>query len=651
MAVRPLFFADSDSYNDKIGKARIIGWPVAAYRVTLPENRTESGSQLNPFEKVVLELLGVLGNIDISTIAKETCIPIDLVRSVVLKLRDQGLIDTNNSVQKLQSATFLENRVERYSTAIIFRELVGGCILPYVHVLNPRSALESQDLRLDRVIGPSREFQNLGAPSTREVIGAIEEMRRRARVHNKHFSVPVVEQIRVNKRPENHHLACSIFIEKQNADFRIVDPFGIGFARILEESFARRLENDGKIQDWVSAWHKTLLHRTQTSARVPHSLDMSVAVDENLRYAKLVMALTPARGKNFRSKGDIYASLEWALYYSCVMNDPETAVETLRHIPNDSASDFLVSVARRIGFEIPKSGFRAIAKGKFTDFFDQRPEMETVLAISLIQADSNPKHLIREVAQLFPSFILSLRTLGHDRSQQGHGKNTDIIEETELDSDPMMRTVISTLLPAIQFDPSRNPVAPGVDADLKLLARSRLIELIGYEVFEKIGLSARSSLLNAEKFLCNNADGDDARSFVSDLYSALQAVMRKFLNESNLSEIPAANLIEEAQKKAIQCRLGNLPNSLQTVSLRRVKAALAGDDPTLGALVLAMLLRTDNLVLERIALVQVDFLTLVAEVIQRRGHANEPVLISKSESIELRNQVINTVVTLTSIIK
>ena len=651
MAVRPLFFAASEFFEDKIGKTRVIGWPVDAYRVTLPPRATVSGHQLNPFETVVFELLGVLGSIDNSTIANETCIPIDLVRSVVLKLRDQGLIDENNSVLKTHSETFFESRVEKYSTAIVFRELVGGNILPFVKPLNNTSTLESRDMRLDRVIGPSRESRVLGPPSTREVLTAIEEMKRRARAHDKHFSIPVVEQIRVNNRSESHHLACSIFIGKQDGDFRIVDPFGLGFSHILEGSFARRLESDEKIQDWISAWHKSLLHRSKSPEKDSRPLGMSVTDDEIQAYSKLLKALTPARGANFRSSGEIYASLEWALYYSCVMNDPEAAVETLRHVPNDSCAEFLASATRRVGFEVPRSGFRVLAKGKFLDFLNQRPEMETVLAISLVQADSNPKHLIREVAQLFPDFIQLLRALGHHRSQQAHGKNYVVGEEIELGSDSMMRTVISTLLPAIQFDAMRNPSDPGENADIRLLARSRLIELLGYEVFEKIGLSARSSLLNVEKYLCNSIDGDDARSFVSDLYSALQAVVRKLVYETSLSEAPSSNLIEEAQKRAIQCRLGVLPNSLQTVSLRRIRSAIAGDDSTLGALILAMLLRVDDLVLERIAVAQEDFLILVADVIKQRGHDNEPVFMSKSESLDLRNRIINTVVTLTSISK
>ena len=650
MAVRPLFFAASELSEDKIGKDRIIGWPVDAYRVTLPPKATVSGHRLNPFETVVFELLSVLGSIDNSTIANESCIPIDLVRSVVLKLRDQGLIDENNSVLKTQSEAFFKSPVEKYSTAIVFRELVGGKILPFVKPLNNTSALESRDLRLDRVIGPSREFRVLGPPSTREVLTAIEEMKRRARAHQKDVEIPDVEQIRVNDRPESHHLACSIFLGKQDGDFRIRDPFGIGLSLILEESFAGRLKNDEKIQNWISAWHRTLTDR-KLPERYSRPVGMSVADEEIGAYSKLINALSPARGVNFRSSGEIYASLEWALYYSCVMNDPEVAVETLRHVPNDSYGEFLASATHRVGFEVPRSGFRVLAKGKFTDFLNQRPEMETVLAILLVQADSNPKHLIRKVAELFPDFIQLLRALGHHRSQPAHGKNYEAGEEVELYSDPMMRTVISTLLPAIQFDDMQNPFDPGANADIRLLVRSRLIELLGYEVFEKIGLSARSSLLNVERFLCNNTDGDDARSLVSDLYSALQAVMRKLMFETNLSEAPTSNLIEEAQKRAIQCRLGVLPNSLQTVSLRRIKSALAGDDSTLGALVLVMLLRVDNLVLERIAVAQEDFLILAADVIKKRGHDNEPVFMLKSESLDLRNRIINTVVTLISISK
>jgi hypothetical protein len=649
MTVRPLYFDVPNSFEDKIGKVRNIGWPVASYRVTLPRSVTVSGYQLNPFEKVVLELLHVLGNIDISTIAQETSIPDGMVRSVVLKLRDQGLIDENNSVLNSQSENFLLSHVETYSTAIVFRELVGGNVLPFVHSLNKNSALETRDLRLDRVIGQSREYLHVGPPSTREVLTAIEVMKRRARAHNKALSVPLVEQIRVNKRPEHHHLACSIFIGKHDADFRILDPFGIGFSQVLETSFARRLEDDERIQDWMATWHKSLLNRSKISRGDSRSVDMLVVDGEIEAYSKLIKALTPAAGAAFRSSSSIYASLEWALFYSCAANEPETAIDTLSHIPNDSYSEFLASAARRIGFSMPQRNFRLLSKGKFTDFLKQKAEMETVLVISLIQADSNPQHRLREVAQLFPDFIQLIDALKHHRSRQGHGNSSETIEDTELISDQMMRAVIGTLLPAVHFDAKQNPIEMGAQADLRLQARSHLIELLGYEVFGRIGLSARSSLMNAEKFLCESNDDDDARSFVSDLYSALQAVIRKLVNESTLSEAPTSNLIEAAQKRAIQCHMGALPVSLQTVSLRRVKSALAGDDPTLGALVLAMILRVDPLVLERVAIDQEDFLSCIDDVIQRRGHANESVFMSKSECLYLRNRIMNIVKTLTAI--
>jgi hypothetical protein len=485
----------------------------------------------------------------------------------------------------------------------------------------------------------------------RDVLSAIKEMKHRARTHGKHLSTPVIEQIRVNKRSERHHLACSMFIGKHDGDFRIIDPFGIGFSQVLEQSFAIRLENDERLQEWMSAWHKSLLHRSGAAGTEPRSVDVVVTEGESHRYSKLIKALTPAPGTNFRSSGSIYASLEWALFYSCAMNEPETAIDVLQHIPNDGYPRFLASVAERIGFNIPRTGFRVLAGGKFTDFMKEKAEMETVLAISLIQADSNPRHRLRDVAERFPDFIELIRTLGHHRSQHGHGRSYESMEEIELNSDPMMRDVISTLLPAIEFDTMRNPIHTGVQEDLGLLARSNLLELLGYEVFEKIGLSARSSLLNAEKFLCSSSGDDDARLFVSDLYSALQAIIRKLMQESRLSESPISNLLEDAEKRAIQYRLGVLPKSLQTVSIKRIKSALAGDDPTLGALVLAMILRVDGLVLERIAIAQGDFLDLVADVIQQRGHANEPIFMSKSESLYLRNQIINTVRTLTSISK
>nr|WP_199897433.1 hypothetical protein [Acetobacter persici] len=92
-----LDYGKSDPFTGIIGKVCHLAWPVNAYRVTFP--RILNGSNaLNAFERVILELLNAVGELDAHELAVETCIPPDLVKGILLRLQDKGFIDEYNAV-------------------------------------------------------------------------------------------------------------------------------------------------------------------------------------------------------------------------------------------------------------------------------------------------------------------------------------------------------------------------------------------------------------------------------------------------------------------------------------------------------------------------------------------------------------------------
>ncbi|MEI2784994.1 MAG: hypothetical protein V9E82_04725 [Candidatus Nanopelagicales bacterium] len=79
-------------------------------------------------------------------------------------------------------------------------------------------------------------------------------------------------------------------------------------------------------------------------------------------------------------------------------------------------------VATSIGFEASKFGFRPIPEGKFIDYSNQSAEMDSVLAIALVQAETNPAHPLRSVAETYPDFMDRLSNLRTDRGNRAHGQ-------------------------------------------------------------------------------------------------------------------------------------------------------------------------------------------------------------------------------------
>ena len=130
-------------------------------------------------------MIDAVGGLDEMVLADETCIPVDLVRSVVLRLRDRGLIDSDNRIIDRQRRTWEgDEREDVYTSALVFRELVGGEVLPFVHVLDASNPIKTKETDPKaRTLQAEYSARSLGAPSTREVIDAITQMKKRVEEH------------------------------------------------------------------------------------------------------------------------------------------------------------------------------------------------------------------------------------------------------------------------------------------------------------------------------------------------------------------------------------------------------------------------------------------------------------------------------------
>ena len=150
-----------------------------AYRVTLPKVSND-GDGLNAFERVILKLLDVFGVLHADELADETRIPLDLVKGVLLRLQDKGFIDEYNAIirQERNEGVNEEGNSPVFVTALLFRELVTGKILPFLHQLEDANPLQKKE-------GEEKDFRTIrwdashkrNAPTQRDVINTLRAMK------------------------------------------------------------------------------------------------------------------------------------------------------------------------------------------------------------------------------------------------------------------------------------------------------------------------------------------------------------------------------------------------------------------------------------------------------------------------------------------
>ena len=640
MLDQALDFGDVNPFTRPIAPPFHLEWPVAMFRVTLPMIRGRSGRVSNPFENVIYALLESTGGLDEQSLAAKTCLPIDMVRNVIHRLKDNEEIDANCRVVDLGRRSYLQNKQElTYGAAMVFKELVSGRLLPFLHVVKDNVPLKTKDFPRGnhRRLHKGSEQGFLEPPSVQDIMRIVTRMKRRGAEFAESLQMSKINQIRIAPAVEEFWLDCPIAIQSHDGDFRIADPFGIGFSQILEKVLDDRLATDEILARWMTFWRKSLSKNNKTEVetrREPYD-----TYKNSQLYSELMFALRPRLGSH-RSIDQIYASIEWALFYCCERFGRNNAVNKLGHrAPSDHAG-WLTGIALSIGFEVPEGGLRAVTRGKLDDFEDGKAEMATVLAVALVQAGFDEVHPLRLIAKAYPNLIFRIRDLAESRGEQVHGRARAMPSEIELVSDEFMRSVVSTLIPSIVFSTGTRDVDAGTAADELLEARTNLQNQFGYEIIRRMGPTTEAALLNAERDWMTIKDGDDGRALVNNLYSAVQSALRGLCGMSYSVADTHQSLLVLAEENSKKSGLGSLPPVLKTVNVRRIQTALQGSDLSLGAAILAMLIASRHEILQGIAELKPDFLVVVAELLEIRGHGNHPIPIRIKEIERIRAHTI-----------
>jgi len=648
----PLKFLDfgkpDNPFGEIIGRKQKLAWPVHAYRVTLPKPDKKDG--LNMFERVILKIIDACGMKDAKALAQEICIPVELVKFVLLRLKDNALIDENNEIINQRRDKWMKEREPEFVTALIFRELATGKILPFLHLLDENNPLrkEEKEEKPFRKIIYDKNYKK-EKPKTRDVIFALRAMVNCSSFFDNNRRIPAINQIIIADDPELYYLECLIAIQKSDREFRIANPFGGGFSLILRSSFSHLLEQDEKLAKWLIDWEQRLSNPKSNkefiTPKEPFDNEKNMG-----RYGKLVHSLRPGQKTRYRSIRQIHSALEWALFYSCIQRQYNTAVGRFKFTDSGEHSSILEAAAKKTGLDLPPKGFLPVLKGKLDDFLNGKAYMDTVISIILLQAENDSSHSLQRIAKKYPDFIIQLFNIKKKRGDRRHGRGKAKENTAELPEDAFMREIVTMLLPDIRFSDT-----PGVEADKDFTADIIFDSLtnIHNEFGFNIGTNLQEWLIEAEQSWLLWKDGDNALCFVNDLYAALQAMFRKILTGTRDTE--NSDFVKDALTNAMKAGLVKPHESealqfLQTVNPMRIRQTLQGYDPTLGACMIAFLLVYKD-ILQKVYEYQPSFISDVAKIEKLSEHGNEPLFLEKVIITEIRKSAYSTIKTLLEVEK
>lgn len=639
-----LRFGRTNSFGEIIGK-KLLAWPVFGYRVTLPQKNRKQ-DDLNAFETLILKLMALSSHYSLDELAEDSCLNKSLVNSIVLRLKDKGLIDDNNKVVKNEIEDNERNEKITYETIMIFRDRITGDFLPHIAYLKDQKLEKVLEENKKIWIIPSSEKTKILDITINDVISTIKATKKANRFRDDQRKSLLKDQISISDSREEFYLQTMLVIQKDTADFRITNPFGGGYSLTLEKAFSILLKENLNVQENYTRYREYLgQNSTEASNKVSKRYAFETETNKNL-YPQLINALIP--DKEYRSIRKIYASIEWALFYYCNQFALQKILALLLLYSSPiEMQNSLGEIAGKLGLSLQtgktKVRFQFISVGKIDAFKRGSAELDTLIAIVLLLASKDPMATaFVNVIQKYPDFLIRLYRSKNARSSIGHGSSLQL-KDILLQDDEFMCDVVSTLLPSIRFDECRQNEGTDDSANIMLLARNYVHSKFGYGLSQEIV----ENLVNTEiayKIAKESSNSSvNADSFISLLYSTCQMCFWQILQGMDSVSVGANDIQSEIEEKIHKIGNVSIPEVILNTNTLRVQETMQGRNVTLGASVLTFVYKADSAQLENIVSKNRGFFDNLAEIIAYRSHDNRMIVLSSENLDILRNETYKTI--------
>jgi len=685
-----------------IAAKQSILWPCHAFNISIPQKKK---SLLNVFEETVLKITEIQsGNTE--NLALITCLEKELVAFIQNRLKQLGLLNDRYELSEHGQELLNEwqNKSDgnlEYTMATVFVDLLSKKLLPYVSMdqlcykkikniyqkKNPKKKGQIEHY-VNFFINPTNENSiraiqmrpakdsSKKIPDSHDIIRAIRGFKKKYKRHallNQDVDqypplVPMAEAISVNTSPELVYLHCEALIQTGNSDLLVTDGCGFGFS----ESFANYLTSQEL--GWVTKLKKKgvvdKITDSEASDKLP-AIKFYKYDEISKRIAKSKSALSKIRDLKvdntyYESKHrqeiekgikNLYAALEWSLR-KVVADNPAPEWEQVF-----SASSFrdneklLVGFAKKVGFSVNEKNqnLLQVKPGAIRQIKNGKAELQPLLALAIVGANSNANHQIHRLAQNHSGFLTHALRLKKYRDPIEHGST----EKLNVDK-KILEELIDTTVPMLIS------LVPGVAGDLELVS-----DIAGY--LKKVNQSSSDTDINQERLKANiKLEESLGMAFVSTLTGDTkeqllrsELMLAKYTNEKAIEIIKCySSVMQHALLDAVQdCKLNSesdkiresaiekivqsgfypapnyIPKQISTVNIKRLYRAVQGSSTTLGAHLLAVFLLRSESELIQLKKATPSFMIFIAKLIQLRGHGNQQIDISQDHINSLKKNL------------
>lgn len=676
-------------YSECFPEISVLGKKVdfflecSCYNVILYVNRV-SDKMPDIFENAVLRFID-FKSASVEEMAKALCLTPDLISFIIIRLKEEGLLEQNGRALTKEGKEFLNPKnAEKYdnyefATVRVFAIKLGNSteILPFV--LSGEQELErAEDINnniLTMEYGPtgrpvkvkgkifrqSRENRP-SAENIRDKIKATLEKYNRIVKTNPGFDAINYSRGRAidYTYSENVYFHMQAVVQNGNTDDILVsDGFAVNidvvrdyiknnfpdFIQTVKERAVRiNMGGEGQADEVVeyttdykypnAGYYLKRIFRSTDSKDETNSF---TAIDENRD--------SQSNQKEFLL--NCYAAFEWILYYYVVEHPiDDNVAEVIKSQSSEQNYKTLMDMLEKIGVNNRwhyKRLFNTLDYGRIKKMYSSdtpTPELRTVLSLAVISAYYDTDGGFRQLLRNNPSTLKIICRLFYEHGNLSHRTKTDEInEKRNKELKLLLDDFVALLLPDFNFDykgtgavtPRKN--ATGISQE-RLNAQVRLSKELGAQYFFK--LMPRSI---RDEWILIAPDKDaypEPSEYVRIMYSIMQDTLYYALKDIRKnSALTKRDILDKLQKHGINAECFN------TVREVYISNILMNENGTLGGNAMVYLYCRDDL-LE--GLIAAGFVDIIGQLVKFRGHGNNPLLDLTVEKLcKIRNKMMTVV--------
>lgn len=628
------------------GKVSVL-WPCRLHSISL----LVTDDRLNLFETTVLRLVDI-GIEKADAIAERLCLPDATLPGFILSRLEKKKLVNGGILTDEGSAWLCDSPRGRYENVLMYQDMLGGRLLPYVSARMPTYLPQSPegDFYLGSVGDDDNKLRRRFAfllptpnikvpgPTASDVSGAIHAYEAIcAHVpcwpdsEPEHISfVDDQAAIRVQPNPRMVYLHCLCSLTPDARDILVDNPFGFADAlpQLTEALAASRQAADIK---------RRLLELRGDGRPVMVSVGAAVADLPEISRDFEDMERASKNNNAANYVRDACSALEHILRRILTERDSEACAALFRNSGIPENLERLTLAARSMEQEVDEEccAFLSIAPTEIAKTLRGNPTLRPLLALNLFLATQGP-HPLEAVLRKAPGALKTMARLHWLRNQAAHGDDAALRINTA-DAEKA-RWLVQSLYQAWRpgAAPVTVPAPPAIEqteGECQLLTEVERSLLKFFDPAVRSNLDARlgEALVSAEKqFLAYGieelamSDQTVSQACVVDLASLCQLALRTETGAVNEDEVlPRAE--SSAKSAGFVLPEGALPEALATTRKKFIAVAVRGKNTTLGAHCLAWLLLEKPEKLARTAARCPHLLVHLGNLVRLRGHGNEEV--------------------------